>query len=79
VRKELGDLPKSMYGTVQMWPGLVKTAKEGGIDAIETYVFWNGHEPSPGDDSFLDVLKYYLYVQTLDLSSSSLKQHIAAL
>lgn len=32
-----------------MWPGLVEAAKEGGIDAIETYVFWNGHEPSPGN------------------------------
>ncbi|KAJ0453584.1 putative beta-galactosidase [Helianthus annuus] len=32
-----------------MWPGLVKTAKEGGVDVIETYVFWNGHEPSPGN------------------------------
>lgn len=31
-----------------MWPGLVKTAKEGGIDVIESYVFWNGHELSPG-------------------------------
>ncbi|MFS7925841.1 putative beta-galactosidase [Helianthus anomalus] len=34
-----------------MWPGLVKTAKEGGVDVIETYVFWNGHEPSPGNVS----------------------------
>nr|GEZ38686.1 beta-galactosidase 10 [Tanacetum cinerariifolium] len=35
-----------------MWPGLVKTAKEGGVDVIETYVFWNGHEPSPGNYYF---------------------------
>ncbi|XP_052182584.1 beta-galactosidase-like [Diospyros lotus] len=28
-----------------MWPDLIKKAKEGGIDAIETYVFWNAHEP----------------------------------
>lgn len=41
-----------------MWPGLVKTAKEGGVDVIETYVFWNGHEPSPGNVSgILDLLK----------------------
>lgn len=32
-----------------MWPGLVRLAKEGGVDVIETYVFWNGHEPSPGN------------------------------
>lgn len=31
-----------------MWPGLVETAKEGGADVIESYVFWNGHELSPG-------------------------------
>lgn len=30
-----------------MWPGLVQLAKEGGVDVIETYVFWNGHELSP--------------------------------
>lgn len=35
----------------QMWPGLVQTAKEGGVDVIETYVFWNGHELSPGNVS----------------------------
>ncbi|RWW43604.1 hypothetical protein BHE74_00050716 [Ensete ventricosum] len=23
-------------------------AKDGGLDVIQTYVFWNGHEPSPG-------------------------------
>ncbi|KAK1310651.1 Beta-galactosidase 3 [Acorus calamus] len=32
-----------------MWPGLVAAAKEGGIDVIESYVFWNGHEPSQGN------------------------------
>ena len=34
-----------------MWLGLVKIAKEGGIDVIETYVFWNGHELSSGNVS----------------------------
>lgn len=24
-------------------------AKEGGVDVIQTYVFWNGHEPSRGE------------------------------
>lgn len=27
-----------------MWAELIKKAKEGGLDAIETYVFWNAHE-----------------------------------
>ncbi|KAL2530667.1 Beta-galactosidase 7 [Forsythia ovata] len=28
-----------------MWPDLIKKAKDGGLNAIETYVFWNAHEP----------------------------------
>lgn len=31
-----------------MWPDLIQKAKEGGLDVIQTYVFWNGHEPEPG-------------------------------
>jgi len=31
-----------------MWPNLIQKAKDGGLDVIQTYVFWNGHEPSPG-------------------------------
>ncbi|XP_021750275.1 beta-galactosidase 15-like [Chenopodium quinoa] len=31
--------------TPEMWPDLIRKAKEGGLDAIETYVFWNAHEP----------------------------------
>jgi beta-galactosidase GanA len=30
---------------MQMWPDLIDKAKEGGLNTIETYVFWNGHEP----------------------------------
>ncbi|URE13790.1 Glycosyl hydrolases family 35 [Musa troglodytarum] len=37
-----------------MWPDLVAAAKRGGVDVIETYVFWNGHEPSPGQFYFED-------------------------
>lgn len=36
-----------------MWPELVQTAKEGGVDVIETYVFWNGHEPSVSNVSVI--------------------------
>ncbi|CAI8605005.1 unnamed protein product [Vicia faba] len=28
-----------------MWPDLIQKSKDGGIDVIETYVFWNLHEP----------------------------------
>ncbi|XP_048334543.2 beta-galactosidase 15 isoform X1 [Ziziphus jujuba] len=31
--------------TAEMWPDLIKKAKEGGLNSIETYVFWNLHEP----------------------------------
>ncbi|OIT27278.1 PREDICTED: beta-galactosidase 16-like [Nicotiana attenuata] len=38
--------------TPDMWPSLISKAKEGGIDVIETYVFWNLHEPQPGQYDF---------------------------
>ncbi|PSS21687.1 Beta-galactosidase [Actinidia chinensis var. chinensis] len=38
--------------TPQMWEGLIQKAKDGGLDVIDTYVFWNLHEPSPGDYNF---------------------------
>lgn len=28
-----------------MWPHLIAKAKMGGLDVIQTYVFWNLHEP----------------------------------
>ncbi|TXG60274.1 hypothetical protein EZV62_014847 [Acer yangbiense] len=55
--------PRSVPG---MWPSLVQTAKEGGADAIESYVFWNGHELSPGKYSFdgrFDLVKFVKIVQ----------------
>ncbi|MBA0777604.1 hypothetical protein Gotri_005607 [Gossypium trilobum] len=30
--------------TEQMWPDLIMKAKDGGIGAIETYIFWDVHE-----------------------------------
>lgn len=32
----------------QMWPRLIAKAKEGGLDVVQTLVFWNLHEPQPG-------------------------------
>lgn len=32
----------------QMWPEIIRKAKEGGINVIQTYVFWNIHEPVQG-------------------------------
>ncbi|KAG6620967.1 hypothetical protein I3842_Q048200 [Carya illinoinensis] len=30
--------------TPEMWPDLIQKSKDGGLDVIETYVFWNLHE-----------------------------------
>ncbi|KAF3785153.1 Beta-galactosidase 5 [Nymphaea thermarum] len=35
--------------TPEMWEDLIQKAKDGGLDVIQTYVFWNVHEPSPGN------------------------------
>lgn len=32
----------------QVWPEIIRKSKEGGLDVIETYVFWNCHEPVRG-------------------------------
>ncbi|CAH1422766.1 unnamed protein product [Lactuca virosa] len=47
--------------TPEMWPDLIQKAKEGGLDVIQTYVFWNGHEPQPGKYYFeerYDLVKF---------------------
>lgn len=38
--------------TPEMWPDLIQKSKDGGLDVIETYVFWNFHEPSRGQYDF---------------------------
>ncbi|XP_031269012.1 beta-galactosidase 5 [Pistacia vera] len=38
--------------TPEMWEDLIQKAKDGGLDVIDTYVFWNVHEPSPGNYNF---------------------------
>ncbi|XP_047978303.1 beta-galactosidase 10 [Salvia hispanica] len=53
-----------------MWPGLVQLAKEGGVNTIETYVFWNGHELSPNNYYFggrYDLVKFCKIVQEAGL------------
>ncbi|XP_059431851.1 beta-galactosidase-like isoform X2 [Corylus avellana] len=56
--------------TPEMWPDLVQKAKEGGLDVIQTYVFWNGHEPSQGKYYFedrYDLVKFIKLVQQAGL------------
>ncbi|KAI7730687.1 hypothetical protein M8C21_023051 [Ambrosia artemisiifolia] len=38
--------------TPDMWTGLIQKSKDGGLDVIETYVFWNLHEPVRGQYDF---------------------------
>ncbi|EMS62117.1 Putative beta-galactosidase 10 [Triticum urartu] len=52
--------------TPEMWPDLIRKAKEGGLDAIETYVFWNGHEPRRREDNFegsYDIVRFFKEIQ----------------
>ncbi|KAL8200416.1 hypothetical protein R6Q57_011755 [Mikania cordata] len=52
--------------TPEMWEDLVMKAKDGGLDVIDTYVFWNVHEPSPGNFNFegkYDLVRFLKTVQ----------------
>ncbi|CAI9115007.1 OLC1v1015839C1 [Oldenlandia corymbosa var. corymbosa] len=56
--------------TPDMWPSLIAKAKHGGVDAIETYVFWNLHEPQPGQYDFSgrrDIIKFIKEIQAQGL------------
>ncbi|KAJ9189570.1 hypothetical protein P3X46_000845 [Hevea brasiliensis] len=47
--------------TPEMWPELIAKAKRGGLNVIQTYVFWNIHEPVQGQYNFegrFDVVKF---------------------
>ncbi|KAF7837008.1 beta-galactosidase 9 [Senna tora] len=60
--------------TPEMWPDLIAKSKEGGADVIQTYVFWNGHEPVRGQYNFegrYDLVKFVKLV-----GSSGLYLHL---
>ncbi|XVF45535.1 hypothetical protein PTKIN_Ptkin02bG0214000 [Pterospermum kingtungense] len=47
--------------TPDQWPDLLRKAKAGGLNVIQTYVFWNGHEPVQGQYNFqgeYDLVKF---------------------
>ncbi|CAH9137509.1 unnamed protein product [Cuscuta epithymum] len=50
--------------TAEMWPDLMEKAKEGGLDAVETYVFWNAHEPVRGQYDFSGNLDLVRFIKT---------------
>jgi len=51
--------------TPDMWEGLIQKAKDGGLDVIQTYVFWNGHEPTPGNYYFEERYDLVRFVKTV--------------
>ncbi|CAK9159233.1 unnamed protein product [Ilex paraguariensis] len=58
--------------TSEMWPDLIRKAKEGGVDAIETYVFWNVHEPLRRQYDFtgnFDLIRFLKTIQDEGLYS----------
>ncbi|XP_027355010.1 beta-galactosidase 13-like [Abrus precatorius] len=49
-----------------MWPGILDEAKHGGLNVIQTYVFWNIHEPEKGKfimEGRYDLVKFIKLVQ----------------
>ncbi|GER49164.1 beta-galactosidase [Striga asiatica] len=56
--------------TPDMWPSLISKAKSGGLNAIDTYVFWNLHEPQPGQYDFRgrhDIIRFIKEVEAQGL------------
>ncbi|CAN0878841.1 Beta-galactosidase 13 [Linum grandiflorum] len=47
--------------TPDMWPDLLAKAKRGGLNVVQSYVFWNVHEPVQGQYNFegrYDLVKF---------------------
>ncbi|GLT39194.1 hypothetical protein SLA2020_134000 [Shorea laevis] len=56
--------------TPEMWEDLIQKAKDGGLDVIETYVFWNVHEPAAGNYNFegrYDLVRFIKTIQKAGL------------
>ncbi|XWS72298.1 hypothetical protein CRYUN_Cryun02cG0028100 [Craigia yunnanensis] len=56
--------------TEQMWPGLIQKAKDGGLDTVETYIFWDRHEPKRREYDFsgnLNFIKFFQLIQNAGL------------
>ncbi|AES89386.1 beta-galactosidase-like protein [Medicago truncatula] len=52
--------------TPDMWPDILDKARRGGLNLIQTYVFWNGHEPEKDKVNFegrYDLVKFLKLVQ----------------
>uniref|UniRef100_A0A1D1YEB4 Beta-galactosidase n=2 Tax=Anthurium amnicola TaxID=1678845 RepID=A0A1D1YEB4_9ARAE len=51
--------------TAEMWPDLIQKSKDGGLDVIETYVFWNIHEPVKNQYDFQGRKDLVRFVKTV--------------
>ncbi|KAF3327137.1 beta-galactosidase 6 isoform X1 [Carex littledalei] len=51
--------------TPEMWPDLIQKAKDGGLDIVETYIFWNLHEPVRGQYEFEGRKDLVKFVKTI--------------
>jgi len=46
-----------------LWRDRIRAAKQAGLNCIETYVFWNAHEPSPGSFDFTGDLDLRAFIE----------------
>ncbi|KAJ6906391.1 hypothetical protein NC652_024238 [Populus alba x Populus x berolinensis] len=51
--------------TPDMWPELILKAKRGGLNVIQTYVFWNIHEPEQGKFNFEGPYDLVKFIKTI--------------
>ncbi|KAK7264196.1 hypothetical protein RJT34_31801 [Clitoria ternatea] len=52
--------------TPEMWPDILDKARKGGLNVIQTYVFWNIHEPEQGKftmEGNYDLVKFMKLIQ----------------
>ncbi len=50
----------------EQWPDRILAAKQAGLNCVETYCFWNLHEPRPGVFDFKDQLDLRAFVKIID-------------
>ncbi|KAJ9695245.1 hypothetical protein PVL29_010635 [Vitis rotundifolia] len=56
--------------TPEMWPDLIQKSKDGGLNTIETYVFWDLHEPQRRQYDFTgnrDLVRFIKAIQAQGL------------
>jgi hypothetical protein len=68
-------LPPSTPG---QWNGIIQRSKAAGLNTIQTYVFWDLHEPSPGQYNFAgqaDLVGFLKLCQARELELNLLTYH----